>query len=417
MNANTVVEHAQNRHARLFVTIGIVLSALLLGLVFAKASPAAPPDCSGPYRVDKKLSNGATWQLCWEIRENEGLSLSKVIYTPRGGKAQLVLGTMRLAALHVPYDPGEPRFDDMGGLGGGIAALVPKDCPSGELRKEDGDSVPIVCVTTRPRGFAYRYDAGDKARTLQGQELAIFTVSQIGWYTYVTEYTFADDGSIHPRLAASGSLTSELIKDPKHGWPTGVRADQFQPSHSHIAYWRVDFDVQGNTGDVVEQYDFAGSAKAKVTMSKKAYTKEGSATLAPMRWWRVVDPKVKNADGHRVSWEIVNDQSSQFRGPKEEEGWSHQDVYVTQYKKCEALVQANYSGRCAMSADQYTNNEKITDPVVWVGVSFHHVARDEDEDPMPMHWQGFSIVPRDVTARSPLPPSVVPIPGGGEHAH
>jgi primary-amine oxidase len=34
-------------------------------------------------------------------------------------------------------------------------------------------------------------------------------------------------------------------------------------------------------------------------------------------------------------------------------------------------------------------------------VGYHHVARDEDADPMPVHWQGFRIVPRDVTAENP----------------
>lgn len=33
------------------------------------------------------------------------------------------------------------------------------------------------------------------------------------------------------------------------------------------------------------------------------------------------------------------------------------------------------------------------DPVVWVNIGFHHVARDEDQQPMPVHRQGFRLAP------------------------
>ena len=33
--------------------------------------------------------------------------------------------------------------------------------------------------------------------------------------------------------------------------------------------------------------------------------------------------------------------------------------------------------------------------MAWVNVGFHHVPRDEDQSPMPIHWQGFSLYPRD----------------------
>ena len=41
---------------------------------------------------------------------------------------------------------------------------------------------------------------------------------------------------------------------------------------------------------------------------------------------------------------------------------------------------------------------------MWVRVGFHHVPRDEDQSPMPLHWQGFDLVPRDFTETNPLTP-------------
>src|SRR5690606_15961360 len=41
-------------------------------------------------------------------------------------------------------------------------------------------------------------------------------------------------------------------------------------------------------------------------------------------------------------------------------------------------------------------------PVAWVNVGFHHVNRDEDQSPMPIHWQGFTLYPRDFSAMNPM---------------
>jgi primary-amine oxidase len=52
---------------------------------------------------------------------------------------------------------------------------------------------------------------------------------------------------------------------------------------------------------------------------------------------------------------------------------------------------------------------------MWVNVGFHHIPRDEDQTPMPVHWQGFQLAPRDVTAMSPLTPDE--LSGGNGQGH
>jgi primary-amine oxidase len=80
---------------------------------------------------------------------------------------------------------------------------------------------------------------------------------------------------------------------------------------------------------------------------------------------------------------------------------------VTQYKKCEQFASNNIRN-CGTgggkSVDKWVNGQTLKNPVAWVNVGFHHIARDEDQQPMPVHWQGFSIAPRDVTAMNPLTP-------------
>lgn len=369
----------------------------------AHASPVtiaapAPAACAAPYLIDKTLPNGARWQMCWEMRTIEGLTLRKVVYTPRGGSPTSVLRSAALAQIHVPYDSGEPRYHDIGSLGEAAFALTGGDCPGGERRAEK------VCVLDRARGHAHLKDGyGDPAerRSRQGRELVVLAAYQVGWYTYVSEFVFGDDGSITPRLGATGSLAG-TVTTPRHGWPIGVGHRHFEESHSHNVFWRMDFDVHGGSRDVVEQYDFSGDRTKKRTMKRTPFTRETRAVNQRMRWWRVVDPRALNADRHPMSWEINNSDSAEYRGPADE-AFTRADLYVTQYRACERLATQNPSPRCRRSVDKYAGRERLTDPVLWVNVGFHHVARDEDADPMPIHWQGFRITPRDVTAKNPTP--------------
>ncbi|MGV9771870.1 copper amine oxidase [Streptosporangium sp. NPDC003464] len=328
------------------------------------------------------------------MRNIEGLVLTKVVYTPRGNSPVSVLRSTALAQIHVPYDSGSPRYHDIGALGDSAIPLQAADCPAGERRLQ------YVCVTTRARGHAYLKPGYEEPNiSAQGQDLVVFAAFQVGWYTYLAEWAFSDDGAITPRVGATGSLAGSTTT-PEHGWPIGVGSADFEESHSHNIFWRLDFDIQGESGDVVEQYDFSGSGTAKRSLTRTAFAREGKAVNGRMRWWRVVDRGVRNADGHPVSWELNNSDSAEYRGPAGE-AFTRADLYVTDYRSCERLATTNPAPRCAESVDRYVNGETVTDPVLWVNVGFHHVARDEDADPMPTHWQGFRITPRDVTAKNP----------------
>lgn len=44
------------------------------------------------------------------------------------------------------------------------------------------------------------------------------------------------------------------------------------------------------------------------------------------------------------------------------------------------------------SVDTWVNGQPLKHPIAWVDIGFHHIARDEDQEPMPVHWQGFQLV-------------------------
>jgi primary-amine oxidase len=248
-----VVTVLSSRLARAALLVAACAPAVALGtapgVAQARAVPEPTAPCSAPYRIDETLPSGVRWQLCWEMRNVEGLTLTKVTYTPPGGRPISVLRSTALAQIHVPYDSGEPRFHDIGALGPSAVALQARDCPEGGRRGE------FVCVTTRARGHGYLksgYGDPTEYKSAQGRDLVVFAAFQVGWYTYLVEWAFGDDGAITPRVGATGSLAG-WTTTPKHGWPVGVGRKHFSENHSHNIFWRLDFDISGKSRDVVEQ--------------------------------------------------------------------------------------------------------------------------------------------------------------------
>ncbi|MFE0640767.1 copper amine oxidase [Streptomyces sp. NPDC058877] len=377
----------------------------------------AEPGCSTAYRITQKLSGGTTWRMCWRYDIDAGLVLDRITYQPPGARVPIpVLNSARLAQIHVPYDDGGAEYDDLtgAGFGWGLQNLKPAECPGGTLTTikvpEVGD-VKGLCTTTRARGHAYRMasDGGSKVWQAQAKDLLVYTVNKTGWYEYITEWRFTADGTIGANVGATGSLSPvDYDATDDRGWPLGRGSRDYATSHAHNIFWKLDFGLDGSTKDRIEQYDSTvttptGGGGPTVKTKRTVITKELAGDAKNMRWWRVVSGTGKNADGHARSYEIAPGHTDTHAG----RAFTRHDVYFTQSRACERFASNNIGG-CASpagdSVDTWVNGETLTRPTVWVNIGFHHIARDEDQQPMPVHWQGFQLVPRDVTAMNPLTP-------------
>ncbi|MEU1804854.1 copper amine oxidase [Streptomyces sp. NPDC019937] len=384
----------------------------------AKA-PAAAADCSAAYKIQETLDGGTVWRMCWHYESKAGLVLDDISYQPKGEARPIkVLTSAKIGQIHVPYDDGKAEYDDLTGQGfaQGLQQLAPAECPGGTIktvRVPDAwdpthPDIKGLCATTRARGHAYRMNDGQKLYQAQGKDLLVYTVNQVGWYEYITEWRFAGDGTMSMQVGATGTLSPmDYDAGDGRGWPIGKGAKDYATSHAHNVFWRLNFGLDGSPKSKVEQYDSTTTAVAgripttKTTRTK--VTKELAGDAAGSRWWRVVSTAGKNKDGHPRSYEIVPGHTTKYQG----RSFTKHDVYFTQYNKCEQFASnnlANCGARAGKSVDTWVNGQTLTHPVVWVNIGFHHIARDEDQEPMPLHWQGFQLAPRDVTAMNPLTP-------------
>ncbi|MGW8401381.1 copper amine oxidase [Streptomyces lydicus] len=388
------------------------------------AAPAPAPACSPAYRVTQTLDGGTVWRMCWHYEGNAGLVLDDVSYQPKGERVPIkVLTTAKLAQIHVPYDDGKAEYDDLTGqdFAQGLQRLDPAECPGGTLKtvRVPGAWDPAhpdvsgLCATTRARGHAYRMGGfpGSDTKTyqLQGKDLLLYTVNKVGWYEYITEWRFSGDGTMTFQVGATGTVSpNDYDAGDGRGMPLGKGAKDYATSHSHNVFWRLNFGLDGSSGNKFEQFDSTlttrpGGGTPTIRTTRTPVTKELAGDAGPMRWWRVVSATGKNRDGHPRSYEIVPGHTSKYGG----RGYTKHDVYVTEYNKCEQFASnnlANCGAGTGRSVDSWVNGQPLTHPIAWVNIGFHHIARDEDQEPMPVHWQGFQLVPRDVTAMNPLTP-------------
>lgn len=430
----------------------IVAAAAIAALVAAaimvveQALPAAPAplgedrtvsgsvdlECAENEPIAQELAGGSAWTMCWRVDASRGIVLEDVHFTPARHEPVQVLAELSIGQLEVPYDTGLRSTEDITtqGFGGSqMMTLTETEC-LGERRETyvprigdgsmggGGERRPVLCQEVVDGGIAYR--SGDSAGTevARRTDLRLATISKVGWYEYVSQYTFGSDGSIRSDLGATGDLSPEdYADDPAHGWPVGSGETDYATSHSHNAVWRVHWALGGPGGQVVEQYDAAptgelGSRSPLVEGELTRIVRESTARAADRRWWRVVNPDVLNEDGHEISYQVELGATTPFEltqdhrhGGDEAVAAGGYDIAFTEADGCQLFATANKEGTCGAGVlDFAQDGAELSDVVSWVAVGFHHVARDEDQSPMEMHWQGFTLTPRDLTAQRADPP-------------
>lgn len=412
-------------------TLSVALAATLLTGCSSTPDPLDKPagggsalskgSCEEPATgLAQTLSNGARWSLCLVLDAKRGAVLRDVTFTPPEGDPVPVADEIAIAQLEVPYDTGSRLTSDITSIGFGglkMQTLTGRECTGERIELPvptigDGSTFgkvqerDVVCSETPDAGLAYRSEESGEVAAARRNEWQLWTLSKVGWYEYVARYTFGADGSIAPALGATGDLSPvDFTKDEGRGWPVGRGDTAHAASHAHNAAWRIDWAL-GSGGQSVQQYDAAPTGKwgTQAPILDGRLTTIGhpaTAKRAPRRWWRVVGSG-SNADGHAPSYEIGLGFSDAFTFVQDERlhgAGTGYDVAFTNADDCQVYAAGNRGcGAGVLDFVEDGRRTPLSEVVSWVAVGFHHVPRDEDQSPMDLHWQGFTLTPRDLTA-------------------
>ncbi len=354
-----------------------------------------------PYSV--RFENNAGWDLCITNRVRENLVLSNVRYTNAEGEILSVLASAGISQLHVAYDDSAVTYNDVTEFGLGNEFMVDltfEDCPAGEILFS-GDRA-ATCITQQTTGSSHR----TSQRRAQQESLNLFSVSQVGAYTYVLDWTLYDDGTVEPAVGATGALQrSSPIIDQTFGRVLSEDADTQWLSHTHNYYWRLDFDLGiSATDDVVSESRQVLNADGQRITSRSTFTTEQARRIDPetyQSWTIYENADTTSARGYRIS--------PQHHGHRLErknvEPYTDFDFFITVANDCERFASDNtlFNPECNNHVLEYANDEPLTnaDIVAWHRVAFHHVPRNEDQRHMHAHWDAFQIRPVNVSRSSP----------------
>ncbi len=369
-----------------------------------------------PNSVNCQMTNGARWEFSWQNNAKKGLVLNQITLTPKPAAPRtLILEQASLAEVQVTYDNTTNASLNLHHLNTGLPLLALNDnadCPlvTGTSRlKNAGTGPTLLCLQLLPRGYAWRGTG-----QIQGEQLIIAGASAVAGDTYIHQWVFNDDGSIQPLLGVSGELDPSRNSTAATGWPIGPSGStRYATNRFHTAFWRLDFALGGQNNDLFQQLQSVSTLGGNAyNQSITDVTTENKFTIAPEnhRFWLVKDKVISNiANGQKIAFEIVPLHNSLQRGSGL---LTSADIYVTQggqNNSCEQFASGNpptpaylNNTPCAASLPQFLNAEALTDPVVWVGTTWHQIPRAEDEANVQTHWQGITLAPRDMSATSPF---------------
>jgi hypothetical protein len=231
------------------VTRTISLRLALLAAVFLTAAPGLRAQCSfpGATHVTWPAAN-PVWDFCFRRPSDSsgangsGLELSDVKYN-----GTLVLSRAHIPILNVKYVPNPGPIP--GACGG--ANLCYRDWFFSEQAFQCAPVVsPGICTGTTTPATTVCQHPGSDAGTFSGvaveslpDRLKLTAQCSAGWYRYIPVSEFFADGTIQTRFVA-----------------TSIDATCVAYTHHHHAYFRLDLDVNGSTGNFVDLVAGDGSS-------------------------------------------------------------------------------------------------------------------------------------------------------------
>jgi len=193
----------------------------------------------------------------------------------------------------------------------------------------------------------------------QGQEVVVVSELQAGWYRYVSQWRFHDNGTIRPRFGFSA-----------------VRDSCVCNVHHHHVYWRLDFDIGTAENNVVREFN--------------------SPPIFPPDNWHTHRFEATRRRRSELSrrWQVRNTQTGDaynlIPGPDDgvADSFGRADVWILRFNEGEVddgiSAAPSQTGPSQPNApadiSRFNNGESIRnqDVVVWYAAHFTHDVHEEE---------------------------------------
>lgn len=394
----------------------------------------------GNVEIERNRVNWGPWAFHLGFDPRFGPVLSLV--THRDGDARRsVLYQGHLSEVFVPYMDGGAgwyfrSYMDAGeyGVGAHASALEPGlDCPD-HARFVDSVTVTplgaprtkerVVCLFERPAAtplWRHRESLNGAHEARPSVELVVRSIPAVGNYDYVIDWVFDLRGEIAVQVGATGidavKGVTALTADEAEGENGALVAPGLVAvHHDHFFSFRLDLDVDGpvnafrrarlETASAPE-----GSPRTSLwRLSPEPMATEGALSMRTgPELWRVANPAVRTALGHRPSYQISvgSDATSLLAAddwPQRRAAFSAETLWMTVQRRNERAAAGPYPNQSPGGGlPDWVDGESLerADVVAWATLGFHHLTRPEDWPVLPTVRQELRLRPYGFFDRSP----------------
>ncbi|KAM0748227.1 amine oxidase catalytic domain-containing protein [Meredithblackwellia eburnea MCA 4105] len=359
------------------------------------------------------------WSMYFGFERDMGLGLWSVGF--RGERIIYELTPQEALAQYSGNDPGQSStvwLDRAFGMGAMVKELmVGYDCPTDSLYlpvtvHTSMGSVSrnrAVCVFERESGrplSRHFGEAKDEMGATKGFEFVVRSISTVGNYDYLFDYTFQLDGTLEVRFSASGYLQGNYWDPLRDSFGTRIRETTQGALHDHVINYKVDFDILGTKNSIstislevqeIEQPWFDddwGTTNVQQAIVKRTHLNESTTKFEHPKNGEgillITNEDEKNAwgvpRGYAVHPGASNihltnlDNKRTLRNVQ----WAKKHAFVTRAKDNEPYSSSgwnmNLPGNPAVDFDSFFNDESVEqeDLVLWVNLGTHHQPRAED---------------------------------------
>jgi primary-amine oxidase len=409
-------------------------------------APLKPIDIVQPEGVSFEINDDVLcwdkWQLLVGFNAREGLTLHDIQYDGRP-----VLYRASIGEMLVPYgSPDNGHFRkhvfDIGeyGLGKLVNSLkLGCDCLGAieyldvHVNGMDGSLMTIenaICIHEEDAGLLWKHTdwRTGRAEVRRARRLVISTIATVGNYEYGFYWYLHLDGSIECEVKATGIMnTVACIPGQPGKYAVEVSPGVAGQIHQHVFCARLDMAIDGDANSIEEHNTYVESEGPHNRYGNAYYDEatllktelEACRRINPetMRYWRVINPNVKNQVGQPTAYKLEANhtvtpfvRADSFSGKRA--GFVQNHVWVTAFDPEERYPAGDFMNHSKGGGlpDYVARNRSIenTDIVLWHVFGLHHPVRPEDFPVQPCVSTGFKLMPSGFFDRNPaidLPPS------------
>jgi len=402
----------------------------------------------GPgFSVDGNLIEWQGWSMRVGFTPREGLVIHQVSYDDEGNKRPIFYRAS-LVDMIVPY--GDPAQDharknafDCGEYGIGMLAnslALGCDCLGfikyfdAHVVNSKGEPVTIknaICLHEEDYGILWKHVdwRTNETELRRSRRLVVSFISTVGNYEYGFYWYFYLDGNIQYEVKLTGIInTGALPVGEKRKYGSLVAPGLYGPIHQHIFSVRMDMTLDGMHNTAQEVNTYAAPEGEDNPYGNAFYAEAASLTtetardlsLESARYWKVINPGVKNAVGEPVAYKFMLNENafpfvSKNSAVRRRAGYMDHHFWVTPFDEKEKYAVGDYPNQRSpeikdglpawIEQGRSTENTNI---VCWLTLNAHHVVRPEDFPVMPCSYIGFLMKPTGFFNRNPaihMPPA------------